>query len=107
MQSKEHERISESLKGRIRSLDPLSPDDWREALSVLTDKSREQAEIQPPHHVALQVRITYDLVNALHKMDRTSASLSKKLLVLTWILVIFTAVLLVEPVIHLLHWWRG
>ena len=107
MQPTEHNRLSDALKERIRSLEHMSPDDWHEVLSVLTDKSREQAEIQPSHHVALQVRITYDLVNALHRMDRTSASLSKKLVVLTVVLVIFTAALLVEPAVHLWHWWHG
>jgi hypothetical protein len=107
MQPAQHHRLSDALKERIRSLDHMSPDDWREALSVLTDKTREQAEIQPSHHVALQVRVTYDLVNALHRMDRTSAQLSKKLVVLTWALVIFTAALLIEPAVHLLHWLHG
>ncbi|MCI0371110.1 MAG: hypothetical protein L0214_06935 [candidate division NC10 bacterium] len=100
-------KLSDELKGRIGSLAPMSPDDWREALEVLTDRSREQAEIQASHHVALQVRVTYDLVNALHAMDRTSAALSRKLVLLTWVLVLFTAVLLVEPAVHLYHWLRG
>ena len=100
----EHQKLSEELKGRIRSLDPMSPEDWREVLNVLTDKSREQAEIQASHHVAIQVRITYDLVSALHAMDRTSAALSKKLVLLTWVLVAFTAALLIEPLVHFVHW---
>lgn len=100
----DHYKLSEEIKERIRSLEPMSPADWREVLSVLTDKTREQAEIQASHHVAIQVRITYDLVNALHAMDRTSATLSKKLVWLTWVLVIFTAALLVEPLVHLVHW---
>jgi hypothetical protein len=103
----EHHKLSEELKERIRSLERMSPDDWREALSVLTDKSREQAEIHASYHVALQVRVIYDLVNALHATDRTSAALSKKLVVLTWVLVFFTAALLVEPAVHLLHWLRS
>jgi len=100
----EHYKLSEEVKQRIRSLEQMSPEDWREVLSVLTDKTREQAEIQPSHHVAVQVRITYDLVNALHAMDRTSTALSKKLVLLTWVLVLFTAALLIEPVVRFIHW---
>jgi hypothetical protein len=47
MQPTEHYRLSDRLKERIRSLEYMSPDDWRKALSVLTDKSREQAESSP------------------------------------------------------------
>ena len=100
----DHYKLSEELKERIRSLEPMSPEDWRDVLSVLTDKTREQAEIQASHHVAVQVRITYDLVNALHAMDKTSAALSKKLVLLTWVLVVFTATLLIEPLVHFIHW---
>ena len=100
----EHYKLSEELKERIRSLERMSPDDWREVLGVLTDKSREQAEIHASYQVAVQVRITYDLVNALQRMDRTSAALSSKLVWLTWVLVFFTAALLIEPVLHLIHW---
>jgi hypothetical protein len=100
-------KLSEELKERIRNLDHMSPDDWRQVLGVLTDKSREQTELQPSHLSALNVRITYDLVNALQRMDRTSAALARKLLVLTWVLVAFTAVLLIEPVIHLIQWIRS
>ena len=100
----EHTKISDELKARISTLEPMSPADWREVLAVLTDKSREQAEIQPSTLSALNVRVTYDLVNALQKMDQTSAALSRRLVVLTWILVIFTAVLLIEPAMHLVSW---
>jgi hypothetical protein len=83
----------------------MSPGDWQEVLTVLTDQSRSRAELQPSLLAALNVRITYDLVNALHKMDATSEALTRKLVALTWVLVVFTAVLLVEPAtIHLIHW---
>lgn len=103
----EPSKISDDVKERIRRLDQMSPDDWQQVLSVLTDKSREQAEMQPSLLSALNIRITYDLVNALERMDQTSAALSRKLLVLTWVLVAFTAVLLIEPAIHLIHWVRS
>ena len=98
----EHSKLSEELKELISSLKPMSPEDWHKVLSVLTDKTREQAEIQASHHVAVQVRITYDLVIALRNMDKTSATLSRKLVLLTLVLVAFTAVLLIEPYIHCL-----
>jgi hypothetical protein len=104
MTTKDHFRVSEELTERIRSLHRMSPGDWQEVLAVLTDETRTRAELQPSLLAALNVRISYDLVNALHKMDVTSESLARKLVVLTWILVIFTAVLLVEPAIHLVHW---
>jgi len=100
----DHHKLSEEIKEKIRSLEPMSPSDQREVLSVLTDKSREKAEIQASYQVAVQVRATYDLVNALHAMDRTSTALSKRLVLLTRVLVIFTAALLVEPLVHLVHW---
>jgi hypothetical protein len=96
--------FSEDLKAKIRGLEHMSPGDWRQVLSVLTDKSRAQKELQPSHWIALQVRITYDLTNALHKMDHSSTTLARKLVVLTWVLVVFTAALLIEPIVHLVHW---
>ena len=96
--------IDEDLKKRLLNLEPLSPDDWRHVLGGLTDKADEQRATHPTLLSALNIRITYDLVNALHRMDRTSAALATKLLVLTWLLVVFTAALLVEPAIHLYHW---
>jgi hypothetical protein len=104
MTTEDHSHVSEELKERIRSLGRMSPGDWQEVLAVLTDQSRTRAELQPSLLAALNVRITYDLVNALHKMDTTSEALGRKLIVLTWVLVIFTAVLLIEPAIQLLHW---
>jgi hypothetical protein len=99
-------RLSEDLKERIRDLEHMRPEDWRQALSVLTDKSRERSEIQPSHLTALNVRITYDLVTAIHKMDQASTALARRLVILTWVLVVFTAALLVEPVVHFVHWLR-
>jgi hypothetical protein len=99
--------VSGSVQERIRSLNRMSPDDWREILAVLMDRSRARAELQPSFLAALNLRITYDLVNALHKMDTTSEALARKLVVLTWVLVLFTAVLLVEPTVHLIHWLRA
>ena len=90
MTTKDHSGVSEEVEERIRSLHRMSPGDWQEVLAVLTD-------------AALNVRITYDLVNALHKMDATSEALARKLVALTWVLVVFTAVLLVEPAIHLIQ----
>lgn len=96
--------LSEDLLAKIRGLKPMSPEDWSNVLAVLTDKSRTQRELQPSHWTALQVRVTYDLVSAINRMDRTSAALARKLVILTWVLVFFTAALLVEPIVHLLHW---
>jgi hypothetical protein len=97
--------IDEGLKESIHSLAAMSPDDWRQVLQVLTSKEREQSELQPSTLSALNIRITYDLVQSLHKMDKTSAALTRKLVVLTWLLVVFTVVLLIEPVAaHFLHW---
>src|SRR5437660_293417 len=96
-------RLSEALKERIRSLEPMSPEDWSQALSILTDKSREQSELQQSYLAALSVRISYDLVNAIHRMENTSTKLARKLVILTWVLVVFTAALLIEPAVHVLH----
>jgi len=97
----------DELKTRISSLGHMSPDDWRQVLNELTDKARETKETQPSLLSALSVRITYDLVNALHRMDRTSAELARKLVVLTWILVVFTGILLVEPAVEFYQWIHG
>ncbi|APO49719.1 hypothetical protein LUI11_35040 [Bradyrhizobium diazoefficiens] len=103
MTTEDHSPVSEELKERIRSLHRMSPGDWQEVLAALTDQSRSRAELQPSLLAALNVRITYDLVNALHKMDATSGALARKLIVLTWVLVIFTAVLLSDPAEKLIH----
>jgi hypothetical protein len=96
--------IDDDLRKRVQTLDHLSPDDWRQILGTLTDKANEQRAMHPSLLSALNIRITYDLVNALHRMDRTSAALATKLLVLTWLLVVFTAALLLEPAVHFIHW---
>ena len=96
--------IDDELRKRVQNLDHLSPDDWRHVLGELTDKAHEQRATHPSLLSALNIRITYDLVNALHRMDRTSAALATKLLVLTWLLVVFTAALLLEPAVHFIHW---
>jgi len=100
----DHSRISEELKERIRSLHRMSPGDWQDVLAVLMDQSHPQAELQPSLLAALNVRITYDLVNALHKMDASSEALARRLVWLTWVLVICTAVLIAEPVVKFVHW---
>src|SRR5262245_51276904 len=89
----DHSRISEALKERIRSLHRRSPGYWQDVLAVLMDQSHPQSELQPSLLAALNVRITYDLVNALHKMDASSEALARRLVWLTWVLVICTAVL--------------
>ena len=71
-------KLSEDLKRRIRALEEMSPQNWREALQVLTDQARAGAEIQPSNLVALQVRSSYDLATAVHAMDRTSTALARK-----------------------------
>ena len=97
--------IDESVKNRIHTLEPLSSDDWSHVLGVVMDKARQTTEMQPSTLSALSIRITHDLVNAIQKMDRTSAALSHKLVVLTWVLVLFTAALLIEPVVHFFAWF--
>jgi len=105
MTAEDQAPISEELKERIRSLQRMSPGDWQEVLAALTDQSRSPAELQSSFLAALNIRIAYDLVNALHKMDATSGALARKLIVLTWVLVIFTAVLLFDPAEKLVHWF--
>jgi hypothetical protein len=99
----EASKLSEETLDRIRTLKPMSPDEWRQVLGVLTDKARESAELHQSYLSALNVRITYDMVNALQSMVRSSTALARKLLVLTWVLVIFTAALLIEPSLKVFH----
>jgi len=108
MTSRDHSFVSEELEERIRSLHRMSPSDWQAVLAMLTDRSRARAEFPPSLLAALTVRINYDLVNALHKMDASSEGLARKLIVLTRVLVILTAVLLIEPANDFIHWlWKS
>jgi hypothetical protein len=95
-------RLSESAKAALRSGDALPPDTFLDIQATLTDPTRTQAEIQPSYHVAIQTKMIHDLIAALRKMDETSAGLSRKLVWLTWILVILTVVLAAEAAINLL-----
>jgi hypothetical protein len=80
---------------RIWNLDHLSPEDWRTFLRELLSSSEDD------RRTAFLVRINFDFVNALHQMDRTSTALSKRLVWLTWVLVIMTAILLIDPGVRL------
>ena len=53
---------------RLASLEHLSPEDWERYLSELLSKSEDD------RRTAYQLRISYDLVNALHRMDRTGTA---------------------------------
>ncbi|MFM0283965.1 hypothetical protein P0D75_38760 [Paraburkholderia sediminicola] len=95
----------DELEERLSSLGHISPDDLRLVMKVLTSGERKKSELQPSLLAALNFRISYDLVQSLRKMDKTSAALSKKLVWLTVLLLLFTVALLAEPfVAHFLHW---
>lgn len=90
-----------SVKTRLENLEHLGPDDWRQLLAGLKIEHISQAELRAAIY---QIRITYDLVNAIHKLDAVSTKLSKRLIVLTWAIVILTALLTVEPAVHFIEW---
>lgn len=97
-------RLSEELRQRIGNLDhPLPSADWQKALAVLLDNFRTVAEIQPSYLTALNVRISYDLVTALRKMDQTNTALTRWLVRLTVVLVVLTAVLAIEVLLKWIH----
>ncbi len=98
-----HTKLSDSAKAALSHADPLSPENFREIQGVLTDPTREQAEIQPSHLAAIQAKLISDLTVALRAMDRTSAALSRKLVVLTWMLVVLTIVLAIDAIKNLAH----
>jgi hypothetical protein len=96
------ERLSDPAKQGLQSLEPLTPEQFREIQSVLTDASRERSEIQASHHVAIQAKLTHDLTAALRKMDKTSSTLARWLVWLTFALVILTVVLAWETINRLI-----
>jgi len=93
-------RLSEPAKAALRNEDALPPETFLDIQATLTDPIRTQAEIPPSYHVAIQTKMIHDLIAALRKMDETSAGLSRKLVWLTWTLVILTLVLTAEAVFN-------
>ncbi len=105
-----HERLSAECLEALRHRDSLSPDRFEEIQSVLTAPARTQAEIQASYHVAIQSKLTYDLISTLRTMDQTNAALTRRLVWLTVILVVLTVILAADALPHFIEWvksWRA
>jgi hypothetical protein len=102
-----HERLSAECLEALRHHDSLSPDRFEEIQSVLTAPVRTQAELQPSYHVAIQSKLTYDLISTLRRMDQTNAALTRKLLWLTVILVVLTVILAADAFPHFIEWVKS
>ena len=98
-----HTKLSDSNKTALSQSDPLPAEHFRQIQTILTDPTREQAEIQPSHLAAIQAKLVSDLTVTLRAMDTTSAALSRRLVFLTWILVVFTLVLVADAIKNLGH----
>ena len=90
--------LNEKVEERLINLKHMTPEDWQEVLKYLQTYEADS----PTVTVAMyQIRIAFDLVNALHRFDQSSSKLSRHLLILTWVLVVLTLVLAIEPVMKL------
>ena len=96
-------RLSDSNKAALAHSDPLSSEQLRQIQTILTDPTREKAEIQPSHLAAIQAKLVSDLITALRAMDRTNTALSRRLVSLTWVLVVLTVVLAADAIKNLAH----
>lgn len=92
------------LETRLLNLEPLTKEDWRGVFQSFLNQGGSREEMKVARQATLQARIDYELMVALKKMDCTSTKLASRMLMLTWVLVIFTAALLVEPVVHFVRW---
>jgi hypothetical protein len=90
----------DELDKRISSLQHMEPRHWSLVLDELLASARDAPS---DRRTAYLIRINYDLVHALHRMDNASAALSKKLVYLTWALVVLTTMLLIDPVMRIIE----
>jgi hypothetical protein len=96
-------RLSDANKAALAHGDPLSSEQLRQIQTILIDPTREKAEIQPSHLAAIQAKLVSDLIASLRTMDRTNTALSRRLVFLTWVLVVLTLVLVADAIKNLAH----
>jgi hypothetical protein len=96
-------RLSDANKAALAHSEPLSSEHLRQIQTILTDPTREKAEIQPSHLAAIQAKLVSDLITALSTMDKTNTALSRTLVRLTWVLVVLTLVLVADAIWKLFH----
>jgi len=102
-----HVRLEAECLEALRRPDLLSPGRFEEIQSVLTDPTRTQAEIPASYHVAIQSKLTRDLIVTLRTMDQTNAALTRRLVWLTAILVVLTVVLAADALPHFIEWVKS
>ena len=98
-----HTKLSDDNMAALSRSEPLSSEHFRQIQTVLTDPTRAQVEIQPSHLAAVQAKLVFDLTASLRAMDETNSALSRRLVFLTWILVVLTLVLAVDAIKNLIH----
>lgn len=90
------ESISNEVMDKVQNLKSLSPDDWRFILKDLESGVENSNEAR---HIIYQLRISYDLINDIQRLDTSSSKLSKQVILLTWGLFILTVILVILTVI--------
>jgi hypothetical protein len=88
--------MTDGAKSRLLNLEQMSPDDWRSVLKELFDKAETEQDKARALRVASVIRVNIDTEHRLFMMDKTSTSLAKKLIWLTWILSFLTALLVAD-----------
>ena len=86
--------MNPEIMGRINNLDKLSEDDKKEML-----RDTQRAGFSPMIH---QVRVTFDLIDVIKKLDVNSTNLSKKIYILTWVIAALTLVMTVSTIIMII-----
>jgi hypothetical protein len=92
------------LLDRAAKLEHLTPDDWKQVLSALQTGGTGTREIR---HMIYQIRSNYDLINAIHRLDQSSTRLSKRMVLLTWVIAILTTVLVIPLAVEFIRWLIG
>jgi hypothetical protein len=83
------------------SLEHMTPDDWKQVLSDLQTGAIGPRDMR---HMVYQIRSNYDLINAIHQLDQSSTRLSKRMVFLTWVIAILTAVLVIPLAVDFTRW---
>ena len=89
------------LYDRLINLEQLTREDWKKLLRELED---EDASTRARLNNIFQARINFDTVYSIDRLDRVSGRLAQRMILLTWVIVILTALLTIEPLIRLIHW---
>ncbi|WP_020475696.1 hypothetical protein [Zavarzinella formosa] len=83
-------------ESRLLNLEHMSHNDWLTILKQLVDDAHTKEDHASALRIAAAIRINIDTEHRIDKMDRDSSAVARKLLWLTWVITILTALLVID-----------